>query len=152
VSLRVLRPFTLSLTVTTQEGKPVHTVSTQSSTKSDGALLNLVWSPDGNYLAASDRQDRIRFIDTRTWKVDGIHEENELARKRNPRAPSCEVNEFAFSGGSDVLIVTYDSSVQMYTFPEREYIGQVVVASVASVHAMSMDPRGRLVFRSPCKT
>jgi hypothetical protein len=120
-------------------------------------------------LAASDKQDRIRFIDTRTWKIDGMHNENELAKKRNPRAPSCEVrllpfcvfyttartnshtgqvNEFAFSGGSDVLLITYEASIQMYTFPEREYIGQIAVNSSASVHSVAMDPRGRYVWAS----
>lgn len=76
----------------------MQTISTKGPTKpNDGALLNVVWSPDGNYLGSGDRQDRLRFIDTRTWEVVATHDENARAKERSSRYTSTsEVRAYFF--------------------------------------------------------
>lgn len=34
-----------------------------------GQNINVGWSPDGNTVAFGDKDDKISFVDTRTWKV-----------------------------------------------------------------------------------
>jgi len=84
-----------------RNGKNPHTF------KTTGQLLNLAWSPNGQYLAAGSKKDMITFYDLR---VNKLFKTLQMA---------VEINEMAFDKSSEhFLITTQDGIVKICSFPD----------------------------------
>lgn len=55
------------------------------------------------------------------------------------------MNEFLFSPDSKSIIITFQSSIQVYSFPDLEHITEVIVNSSAPTNTLSRDPKGRFI-------
>lgn len=98
-----------------------------------GQNINAAWSPDGKSLCLGDKEDRLAFVDTATWKV------------RHEEQLRCEVNEFAYSPSGDLLFVCCGGG-QVAIFDAASMARILTLQahpSQASCLSIAMDPNGR---------
>ncbi|XP_058057173.1 THO complex subunit 3 [Anopheles bellator] len=96
-----------------------------------GENINITWSPDGNTIAVGNKEDLVTFIDTRTHKI------------RAEEQFSFEVNEIAWSNGSDLFFLTNGQGcVHILNYPNLE-LQQILKAHPSTCICIEFDPTGK---------
>lgn len=96
-----------------------------------GENINITWSPDGNTIAVGNKEDLVTFIDARMYKI--------LAEEQF----SFEVNEIAWSNGSDLFFLTNGQGcVHILNYPDLN-LQQVLKAHPSTCICIEFDPTGK---------
>ncbi|KAG0009193.1 hypothetical protein BGZ80_002642 [Entomortierella chlamydospora] len=108
-----------------RSAKSIHKIDT------DGQNINISWSPSGHKIAVGNKDDKISFIDTRTFKVT------------ESRQFKVEINEICWNPSGDLfLLTTGQGSVKVL---DGESLTEIchLEAHTANCYCLEFDPRGR---------
>jgi len=96
-----------------------------------GGNINITWSPDGNYIAVGNKEDRLSIIDARKGSVIKSVNFN------------FEVNEISWNPGTDQLFVaTGRGDVQIMNWPAMESFVKLE-ANTANCYCLKFSPNGK---------
>jgi len=111
----------------TRASKSCHGIDTK------GENINLVWSPDGNYIAVGSKDDNICIIDSKKMPPSIVSTQNF----------SYEVNEMTWNQtGEYFLMTTGNGTIDIVKFPSFERVHSVQSHS-AHCYCIEFDPKGR---------
>ncbi|TGZ83379.1 WD40 repeat-like protein [Ascodesmis nigricans] len=101
----------------------------QGTVYTNGENVAHAWSPDGSTIAVASRDQKVHFVDVKTWKMVS-HE-----------VPDA-VNAMEFGHAGDCLLMaTASGRVLIYAFPEMVEVHSVE-AHASAAHCLALDPRG----------
>ncbi|KAF9336705.1 hypothetical protein BG006_007772, partial [Podila minutissima] len=108
-----------------RSGKSIHTIDT------GGQNINISWSPDGQKIAVGNKDDKISFIDTRTFQIE-----------RNVQF-KVEVNEIGWNPkGNLFFLTTGPGQIKVLEYPSMKEVHSME-AHTSNCYCLEVDPRGR---------